>query len=77
MPLFGMSVPFFVRSSLAQFPLVPGVFGGLSVGMGVAWICLISAEMISGRLGIGYRTWQSYTIVDYPAGPRPTSPMSG
>jgi NitT/TauT family transport system permease protein len=44
----------------------PGVFSGLSVGMGVAWICVISAEMISGDFGIGYRTWQSYTIVDYP-----------
>ncbi len=31
--------------------ILPGVFGGLSVGMGVAWICVISAEMISGRLG--------------------------
>ena len=50
------------------FPgILPGVFSGLSVGMGVSWICLISAEMISGRLGIGYRTWQAYTIVDYPA----------
>lgn len=50
------------------FPgILPGVFGGLSVGVGVAWICLISAEMISGRLGVGYRTWQAYTIVDYPA----------
>ncbi|MGC5054325.1 ABC transporter permease [Micromonospora sp. DT48] len=46
--------------------ILPGVFGGLSVGMGVAWICVISAEMISGDFGIGYRTWQSYTIVDYP-----------
>ncbi|QRY64310.1 ABC transporter permease [Gordonia sp. PDNC005] len=46
--------------------ITPGVFGGLSVGIGVAWICLISAEMISGRLGIGYQTWQSYTVVDYP-----------
>ncbi|WP_264991390.1 ABC transporter permease, partial [Mycobacterium kiyosense] len=41
--------------------ILPGVFGGLSVGMGVAWICVISAEMISGRLGVGYRTWQDYT----------------
>ena len=50
------------------FPgILPGVFSGLSVGIGVGWICLISAEMISGRLGIGYRTWQAYTIVDYPA----------
>ncbi|WP_280382027.1 ABC transporter permease [Nocardia wallacei] len=46
---------------------LPGVFGGLSVGIGVAWICVVSAEMISGRLGVGYRTWQAYTIVDYPA----------
>lgn len=46
--------------------IAPGVFSGLSVGVGVAWICLISAEMISGRLGVGYRTWQAYTVVDYP-----------
>ncbi|HVW40248.1 MAG TPA: ABC transporter permease [Amycolatopsis sp.] len=44
----------------------PGVFSGLSVGMGVAWICVISAEMISGEYGVGYRTWQAYTVVDYP-----------
>ncbi len=45
---------------------LPGVVSGLSVGMGVSWICVISAEMISGDFGIGYRTWQAYTIVDYP-----------
>jgi NitT/TauT family transport system permease protein len=44
----------------------PGVFGGLSVGIGVAWICVISAEMISGRLGVGYRTWQAYSVLAYP-----------
>jgi NitT/TauT family transport system permease protein len=46
--------------------ILPGLFGGLSVGIGVAWICVISAEMISGRLGVGYRTWQAYTVLDYP-----------
>ncbi|GHH78290.1 hypothetical protein GCM10018793_28370 [Streptomyces sulfonofaciens] len=45
---------------------LPGIFGGLSVGIGVSWICVISAEMISGQYGIGYRTWQDYTVVDYP-----------
>lgn len=50
------------------FPgVLPGLFGGLSVGMGVAWICVVSAEMISGRLGVGYRTWQAYTVLDYPS----------
>jgi NitT/TauT family transport system permease protein len=55
-----------VLGSVVLPGILPGVFGGLSVGMGVAWICVISAEMISGDFGIGYRTWQSYTIVDYP-----------
>ncbi|MFC9883875.1 ABC transporter permease [Streptomyces libani] len=45
---------------------LPGILGGLSVGIGVSWICVISAEMISGEYGVGYRTWQDYTIVDYP-----------
>lgn len=30
---------------------LPGIFGGLSVGIGVSWICVISAEMISGSTG--------------------------
>ena len=55
-----------VMRSVVLPGIVPGVFGGLSVGMGVAWICVISAEMISGDFGLGYRTWQAYTIVDYP-----------
>jgi NitT/TauT family transport system permease protein len=46
---------------------LPGIFSGLSVGMGVAWICVISAEMISGQYGVGYRTWEAYTVVDYPS----------
>lgn len=45
---------------------LPGIFGGLSVGIGVSWICVISAEMISGQYGVGYRTWQDYTVIDYP-----------
>lgn len=53
--------------SQVVFPgILPSLFGGLSVGMGVSWICVISAEMISGRLGIGYRTWQAYTVLAYP-----------
>ncbi|GFG64514.1 putative nitrate ABC transporter, permease protein [Mycobacterium kubicae] len=55
-----------VLSQVVLPGILPGVFGGLSVGMGVAWICVISAEMISGRLGVGYRTWQNYTVLAYP-----------
>ncbi|WP_132472486.1 ABC transporter permease [Rhodococcus sp. SMB37] len=44
---------------------MPGIFSGLSVAMGVAWICVVSAEMISGQFGIGYYTWQAYGLLDY------------
>lgn len=43
----------------------PQIFTGLAVGMGVAWVSLIAAEMISGQFGIGYYTWQSYGLLDY------------
>lgn len=42
------------------------IFSGLAIGMGVAWVSLIAAEMISGQFGIGYFTWQAYSLVDYP-----------
>lgn len=45
---------------------LPGIFAGLSVSIGVGWICVVSAEMISGQFGIGYYTWQSYGLINYP-----------
>lgn len=41
------------------------IFTGLTVGMGVAWVSLIAAEMISGQYGIGYFTWEAYSLVQY------------
>jgi NitT/TauT family transport system permease protein len=44
---------------------LPHIFTGLTVGMGVAWVSLIAAEMISGQFGIGYFTWEAYSLVQY------------
>jgi NitT/TauT family transport system permease protein len=35
------------------------------VGMGLAWVNLIAAEMIAGG-GLGFLTWSSYTGGSYP-----------
>jgi NitT/TauT family transport system permease protein len=43
----------------------PGIVTGLAIGMGTAWFCLVTAEMISGQFGIGYYTWASYTVQNY------------
>lgn len=43
----------------------PAIVTGLSIGMGTCWFCLVTAEMISGQFGIGYYTWESYTVQNY------------
>ncbi|SMC22637.1 NitT/TauT family transport system permease protein [Andreprevotia lacus DSM 23236] len=43
----------------------PAIITGLAIGMGTCWFCLVTAEMISGQFGIGYYTWESYTLQNY------------
>lgn len=45
---------------------LPFIFTGLALGMGMAWITIVAAEMISGTYGIGYMCWQSYNLIRYP-----------
>lgn len=45
---------------------LPVIFTGLAVGMGVGWVSVIAAEMISGQSGIGYFTWAAYSLIQYP-----------
>jgi sulfonate transport system permease protein len=45
---------------------LPSITAGLAVGMGVAWFSLLAGEMISGQYGIGYFTWNAYSLVQYP-----------
>ncbi|WP_244532310.1 ABC transporter permease [Methylocapsa palsarum] len=44
----------------------PSIVTGLAIGMGTAWFCLVTAEMIAGQFGVGYYTWESYTLQNYP-----------
>lgn len=45
---------------------LPSIMAGLAIGMGVAWFSLLAGEIISGQYGIGYFTWNSYTLIEYP-----------
>lgn len=44
---------------------VPDILTGLTIGIGTSWMSVIAAEMISGKYGIGYFTWQSYNLMNY------------
>jgi NitT/TauT family transport system permease protein len=45
---------------------LPSILAGLAIGMGVSWFSLLAGEIISGQYGIGYFTWNSYSLVEYP-----------
>lgn len=45
---------------------LPSIASGLAIGMGNAWFCLVTAEILAGRYGIGYLTWESYVTSNFP-----------
>jgi len=45
---------------------LPSITTGATIGMGISWIELVAAEMIAGRAGLGYLTWESYLVGDIP-----------
>lgn len=41
----------------------PEIVNGMRIGLGVAWMCLVSAEMLPGSLsGVGYLITHAYTV---------------
>jgi NitT/TauT family transport system permease protein len=45
---------------------LPSIATGLAIGMGVSWFSLLAGEIISGQYGIGYFTWNAYSLIQYP-----------
>jgi NitT/TauT family transport system permease protein len=44
---------------------LPSISAGLAIGMGVSWFSLLAGEIISGQYGIGYFTWNAYSLIKY------------
>ena len=44
---------------------LPSIGAGLAIGMGVSWFSLLAGEIISGQYGIGYFTWNAYSLINY------------
>ncbi len=45
---------------------LPMIFTGLKLGMGMALLLIVAAEMNGASQGIGYRIWSSYSIFNIP-----------
>jgi nitrate/nitrite transport system permease protein len=38
----------------------PYIFSGLRIGVGLAWLAIVAAEMLTGGVGIGFFIWDSW-----------------
>lgn len=45
---------------------LPMIFTGIKLGMGMALLLIVAAEMNGATAGIGYRIWESYAIFNIP-----------
>lgn len=39
---------------------LPYIFTGLRIGIGLSWLAIVAAEMLTGGVGIGFFIWDSY-----------------
>jgi nitrate/nitrite transport system permease protein len=49
----------YVRHVLLPYSL-PSVVTGMRISMGIAWMVIVAAEMLSGGTGIGFYVWDAY-----------------
>ena len=45
---------------------VPFIFTGMRLSLGIAWLVIVAAEMLTGGIGIGFWIWDEYNNLNYP-----------
>lgn len=41
---------------------IPHIIAGIRVGLGIGWMCIVAAEFVGGKKGIGFYIWSIYNI---------------
>ena len=44
---------------------VPYIFAGMRLSLGIAWLVIVAAEMLTGGIGIGFWIWNEYNSLNY------------
>lgn len=57
--VFRFSRAKYVRHVLLPYSL-PSIVTGMRISMGIAWMVIVAAEMLSGGTGIGFFVWDAY-----------------
>jgi NitT/TauT family transport system permease protein len=45
---------------------LPGIVGGLQIGLGLSWMMAVTSEMLAVHGGLGYTLWNAYNYLNYP-----------
>jgi nitrate/nitrite transport system permease protein len=51
-------VEFFVKIMVPA--AAPYIFSGLRIGVGLSWLAIVAAEMLTGGVGIGFFIWDAW-----------------
>lgn len=46
--------------------MMPVIFAGLQVAVGISWLMVVAGEMMAAKGGIGAMTWEAYQTARYP-----------
>ncbi len=44
---------------------IPFIFTGMRLSLGIAWLVIVAAEMLTGGIGIGFWIWDEYNNLSY------------
>ena len=44
---------------------LPYMFTGFRLSLGIAWLVIVAAEMLTGKPGVGGFLWQQYNALSY------------
>ncbi|MCK5264120.1 MAG: ABC transporter permease, partial [Candidatus Thorarchaeota archaeon] len=51
-----------ILSKIVVPSAAPEIFTGIRLGFGIGWMCLVAAEMLRGRVGLGNLIWISWGL---------------
>jgi NitT/TauT family transport system permease protein len=61
--MLGHTHPWQIFRQVIFWGALPSIFTGLRIGLGLAWICVATAEMLAVKSGFGYMLWDSYNFL--------------
>ena len=61
--MLGYSTSWEIFSRVVFWSALPNIFTGLRIGLGIAWMCVVTSEMLAVKSGFGYMLWDSFNFL--------------